>query len=754
MVASTTLVSISRFSGPPAPAIWLALLLMLPAWRATAAPGASLDVIPRPMRVEAHSGMFIIGPTLDLVAPPADREAEAAAEGLQELLGLGQPALLTLSVQSGSEHDGAVVLRRLNDAALGPEAYRLSVTPQRIVIAANGSAGWLYGGVTLWQLVHDGPGSGHAVDAQVIEDHPRLAWRGLMLDSARHFQSPEFIARLIDWMALHKLNVLHWHLTDDQGWRIQILKYPKLTSIGAWRIPAGGQDPYGGFYTQAQIRQLVQRAARRNITVVPEIDLPGHASAAIASYPWLGVKPDEVPVVPAEWGVFNHVFAPTEAACGFLEEVLTQVMALFPGPYIHIGGDEVPAPQATQAIDVHARLERFVETHGRRAVGWDETLTPNLPRQSVVMSWRGIAGARAASAQGNDTVLAPDPQLYFDHRQGLAAWEPPGRLAPITLRDVYEFEPMAADLSAAQRAHVLGLQGNVWTEHVRTEQRVAAMAFPRLAALAEVGWSDPAARSWPDFERRMAVQVRRYRQLELPFDESLFGVDSRVDYAGDAGSATVTLSHQAQFGEIRYTTDGSAPATGSALYREPLKVVPGVVVRAATFAKDEPLSTSVEVPTYTGIAGRRSSAELTLCGRAVPLALEADAPPRGPRAVFAVDIENPCWIWKHADLQRVHTLVAAVGQVPFNFQIGADRDRMRFAQPTTPTGELLVHMDTCDGTLYARLPLAPAGHANGVTVLPGYTVSALSGAHDLCLQFAQRGPDPLWVLDWLELRTR
>jgi hexosaminidase len=341
MAASTTLVSISRFSGSPAPAIWLALLLMLPAWRATAAPGVSLDVIPRPTRVEAHSGVFAMGSTLTLIVPPSDPQAAAAAEGLKELLGIGQPALLPLIVQTGGRRDGVVVLGRLNDAALGPEGYRLSVTPQRIELAANGPAGWLYGGVTLWQLVH-GPGSARVVDAQVIEDHPRLAWRGLMLDSARHFQSPEFIARLIDWMALHKLNVLHWHLTDDQGWRIQILKYPKLTSIGAWRIPADGGSRYGGFYTQAQVRTLVQRAARRNVTLVPEIDLPGHASAAIASYPWLGVKPNEVPVVPADWGVFNTVFAPTEASCGFLEDVLTEVMALFPGPYIHIGGDEVP----------------------------------------------------------------------------------------------------------------------------------------------------------------------------------------------------------------------------------------------------------------------------------------------------------------------------------------------------------------------------------------------------------------------------
>jgi hexosaminidase len=752
MVASTMLVSISR--SEVSKAAWaLAVVLLFPAWRVTAAPGPSPDVIPRPLTVAARPGVFVVGTALTLIVPGTDPQARATAAALRDLLASGRPALLPLNIRVGAAQDGALNLRRVADPALGPEGYRLSVTPQRIELAANGPAGWLYGGITLWQLVHEA-GSGPAVvDAQLIEDHPRLPWRGLMLDSARHFQSPAFIARLIDWMALHKLNVLHWHLTDDQGWRIQILKYPKLTSVGAWRIPAGSTHTYGGFYSQAQIRGLVARAARRNITVVPEIDVPGHASAAIASYPALGVRPDEVRAVPADWGVFQNVFAPTAASCSFLEDVLTEVLALFPSPYVHLGGDEVPAARGRPAVDVHACLARFVTAHGRRVVGWDETLTPELPRSAVVMSWRGVAGARAASFQGNDTVVAPDPQLYFDHRSGLAAWEPPGRLAPISLRDVYEFEPLAADLSAAQRTHVLGLQGNVWTEHVRTEDRVAAMAFPRLAALAEVGWSEPAARNWPEFERRMAVQVRRYRQLGLPFDESLFGVDARVDYASDASSATVTLSHQADVGDVRYTTDGTTPDAHSSRYGGPFKITPGAVIGAATFANDAALSRVFRWRTFPGLGGRRSSVELTLCSAAVPLALEDDAPEQGPRAVFAVDIENPCWIWKRADLAAVSSLVAAVGQVPFNFQIGADRERMRFAPPTTAAGELLVHLDTCDGTLYARLPLAPARPSNQVTVLPAHPVARVPGVHDLCLQFAQRGPDPLWVLDWLELHT-
>ena len=743
------LVSISRSKGSLA--AWTAVLLLLPAWRTSAAPGAPPDVIPRPAAVTSRPGSFALGATLSVVVSPQDPQARASAQVLRGLLSQGTPALLSLKVHTGAPRDGALLLTRIDQAALGPEGYRLSITPQRIELAASGPAGWLYGGVTLWQLVHR-QGAGPVIDAQLIEDQPRLQWRGLMLDSARHFQSPVFIARLIDWMALHKLNVLHWHLTDDQGWRIQIRRYPDLTRVGAWRQALDGRGRYGGFYTQAQIRALVARAAARNITVIPEIDIPGHASAAIASYPQLGAQPGEVPAVPTDWGIYRHVFAPRQASCQFLSEVLAEVLELFPAPYIHLGGDEAPAAVG-EDVDVRACVARFVTAHGRRVVGWDETLTADLPRSAIVMSWRGVAGARAASAQGNDTVLAADPQLYFDHRQSLAAWEPPGRLAPITLRDVYEFEPLAADLSAAQRSHVLGLQGNVWTEHVRTEQRVALMAFPRLAALAEVGWSAAALRDWPDFERRMAVQVVRYRQLGLPFDESLFGVQARVDYAADAGSARITLAHQADFGDIRYTTDGTVPTARSPRYAAAFDVTPGTPIAAATFVRTEALSRTFRVQTYPKLAGRRSSAELTLCGAAVPLALEDPAPARGPRAVFAVDIEHPCWIYKGAQLGSVRSVVASVGQVPFNFQIGADRDRIRFATPTTDAGELLVHLDSCDGVLYARIPLRPAHPAQGVTVLPPYPVRAVAGVHDLCLQFAQRGPDPLWVLDYLELHT-
>jgi hexosaminidase len=741
-------------------------------------------VIPQPASIVPGRGAFRIGTPLDIVEPPGDAAAERTAHELAELLSFAGG--LPLRARQGGARDGAVMLLRRAAGTLGAEGYRLSVTPQRVTIEAENAAGWFYGGITLWQLAQSSSvGTSDATfEAQVIEDRPRLAWRGLLLDSARHYQSPAFIGHLLDWMALHKLNVLHWHLTDDQGWRMEVRKYPALTAVGAYRVPAGAAaaadiDPatgaprrYGGFYRQDEIRSLVAHAAHRHITIVPEIDLPGHASAAIASYPWLGVRPDLVQAVPSDWGVFSHVYSPEESTFRFLEDVLAEVLELFPGPYVHIGGDEVVidewqhSPRVAERLrelglhspaDLHgyfaARVERFLREHGRRAVGWDENLEPTLSRSAVVMSWRGTDGVRAATARGNDVVLAPDPALYFDHRQGAGLEEPPGRVAVISLKDVYQFEPLVAGLDAGQQRHVLGLQANLWTEHVRTEPRVAAMAFPRLAALAEVGWSDAGRRNWPDFERRIAVELGRYRKMGLPFDESLFGINGSIDYAPDGRTATVTLRRQADLGVIRYTDDGTEPTSSSSSYSDPLSVAIPREIRAASFSGEQRLSSTRVLRTSSGLAGRRASGELNLCSSAVALALEDDAPREGPRAVFVLDIENPCWIWHAAPLDRVTAVAAAVGQVPFNFQIGADRDKIRFATPTTPHGELEVRLDGCNGELYARLPLAPAVTSNAVTVLPEERVRARAGVHDLCLRFAQKNIDPLWALDWIELRT-
>jgi len=378
---------------------------------------------------------------------------------------------LRLPVRAGPPRNGAIVVQRETKAGPGPEAYRLEASSQRITITAGTPTGLLYGGITLWQSLPLHAGKVTAVPAMTITDTPRFGWRGIMLDSARHFQSPEFIRHFIDWMALHKLNVLHWHLTDDQAWRIEIKKYPELTAKGAWRVPAGPAarsdiDPatgrprlYGGYYSQDMVRSIVAYAAGRGITIVPEIEMPGHASAAVAAYPQLGATTAQaIAEVPSDWGIYANVYSPEEGTFEFLEGVLGDVMALFPGKYIHVGGDEVVKDQWKQSPAAQARMRelgitdpvalqtyftqriaRYLEAHGRRLVGWDEVLEPGLPPAAVVMSWRGIDGALAAAAKDYDTVLSPWPTLYFDNRQGEGNDEPPGRGRTISVEDVYRF---------------------------------------------------------------------------------------------------------------------------------------------------------------------------------------------------------------------------------------------------------------------------------------------------------------------------
>jgi hexosaminidase len=530
-----------------------------------------------------------------------------------------------------------------------------------------------------------------------------------MLDSARHYQSPAFIKALIDAMAAHKLNVLHWHLTDDQGWRLEIRKYPKLTEVGAWRVPAGQGpaadiDPatgkprlYGGFYTQGQVRDLVAYAAARQVTIVPEIDLPGHASAAIAAYPELASIPNPSRTVPADWGVYPNLFNTDEPTLRFLGDVLDEVMELFPSTYIHLGGDEAVKDQWKASAAAQARmraegladekalqgwmlrrLEKRLAAKGRRLVGWDEILENGLPKGATVMSWRGLDGGLAAARAGHDAVLSPAPLLYFDNRQSRSTQEPPGRGWVVRLQDVYAFDPLPTQLKPEKQRHILGLQGNLWTEHVRTEARAAHMAFPRALAVAELGWSPKTARNWDDFSKRAQADVARLRRMGVPAAESA------------------------------WRTDPPPSAT------------------------------------------RRESRELTACGQMILLALEDDAPVRGDRAIFLTDIMNPCWTWPQAELGGVTRLKVSVGQVPFNFQIGDDVKKIPLSPPRTPDGELEVRVGGCTGAPVAVVPLTPAVRNPAVTELTA-ALPATTGQHDLCFTFTRASVDPIWAVAAVEL---
>jgi hexosaminidase len=604
-----------------------------------------------------------------------------------------------------------------------------------------------------------------------------------MLDSARHYQSPEYLRRFIDAMALHKLNVLHWHLTDDQAWRLEIRKYPKLTEVGAWRVPAGAAaqdiDPatgaarrYGGFYSQQTVRELVAYAAARGIGIVPEIEMPGHASAAIAAYPWLGADPAAVPQVPADWGIYPNAFALDERTFGFLQDVLRETLDLFPSRYVHVGGDEVEPAQWQKSSAGRAlaakleqgrtlqsyftgRIARFLEQHGRRLVGWDEILAPGLAPDAVVMSWRGSEGAQQAAARGHDAVLAVWPTLYFDNRQAEGAEQPPGRVRTIGLREVYSFEPVPAGMPEVARDRLLGLQGNIWTEHIRSESRADAMSFPRLAAVAELGWTDEPRRDWAGFVHRLPVLWPHYRALGVAASDAEFAPRLSARYGEDRRRATVSISTPEPVGEIRYTLDGSAPGPDSPRYLASLVLPLPSEVRAATFLARERLGEERRLLLDPAAAQSRTSRELTLCSEGIGLMLEDDAPPNGPRAVFSADIQNPCWIFERAELDRVVAIDAGVGQVPFNFQIGAARESIRFPAPRTQAGELLVFKGrNCEGEAWLRLPLEPAVASAGITRLPRLVLPPQQGVSDLCLRFAQAALEPLWLLDSIRLVER
>ncbi|GAA3914847.1 beta-N-acetylhexosaminidase [Streptomyces gulbargensis] len=477
---------------------------------------------------------------------------------------LGAAFRLPLHPPPAAGAPAATGIRLDLDGSLAPEAYRLRVSAASgtVEITGGGPAGVFWGAQTLRQLL--GPeafrrapltaGPPPALAECTVEDAPRFAWRGLMLDVARHFMPKDDVLRQLDLLAAHKLNVLHLHLTDDQGWRVEIRRHPRLTEVGAWRSrtkwghrasPYWNDTPHGGFYTQDDIREIVAYAADRHITVVPEIDLPGHSQAAIAAYPELGntdVVDTTALTVWDTWGVNPHVLAPTEAVLRFYEGVFEEILDLFPAktsPFVHIGGDECPKDQWKASPTAQARIaelgvgdedglqswfvrhfDRWLAARGRRLIGWDEILEGGLAEGAAVASWRGYAGGIAAAEAGHDVVMCPEQHVYLDHRQAPGEDEPMPIGYVRTLEDVHRFEPVPPGLSAAAAARVLGAQANVWTEVMENRARVDYQVYPRLAAFAEVVWSAlpaPADRDHADFTRRMKIHYRRLDALGVDY---------------------------------------------------------------------------------------------------------------------------------------------------------------------------------------------------------------------------------------------
>ena len=740
--------------------------VMMSSMPAAAWAGPNLPLLPMPATVTSGVGSFSV---VRATIAADDAGATAAARRLAELVArTGGPKLVLAK-------GGAIRFRR-DPSIKGEEAYRLRVTPAGATVSASSDTGLYYGATTLWQLIAASPNG--RIAAVSIDDAPAFAWRGVMLDSARHFQPPAYVKQLIDRLSMEKLNVLQWHLTDDQAWRIQIDKYPRLTAIGAWRQPAGaaGVDPrtgkpvrYGGFYTKAEIREIVAYAEARHVTIVPEIDMPGHATAAIAAYPALGSTATPPRAPSADWGVMYNLYNTDDATFTFLTNVLDEVLELFPSRYVHVGGDEAvkdqwkadPRMQARiKALGLKdeeqlqgwfmARIGDYLQQRGRRLVGWDEILEGKVPPSATVMSWHGVSGAITAAKAGHDAILSPSPDFYLDHIQSDSADEPPGRGGVMDWKHIYTFDPLPAELSTDERSHLLGVQVNLWTEHVRTTAYADRMLWPRAAALAELGWTPAAKRDWSGFAARLPAEFARYRRLG--FGYNMTPLEPLASFDGGDGKVTVKLRQPADVGMLRYTIDGSAPTGASPAYDGTLALPEGTRLRARAFAGGEPLGIGHDWTLTAALLRTRGATDMELCTSAVTLRLEDDGATDGVRRVHWGDIFHPCWIWKRAPLDGIASLSAEVGQVPFNFSIGDDIKHVVFDPPRTPTGELEVRLDSCKGPVVASIPLGAAVRNTGVTTISG-SLPPQQGRHDLCMTFTQTGPDPLWMLDRLTLGT-
>lgn len=741
-----------------------------------------LPLIPMPVEVKTATGSLAIDAHGTIAYAPGDRGAEVAARYLAAELKRSRGLALAV-VPTTTPPRGAIVLRTDAKASVDkPDGYTLDVDASGARITSRGDAGLFYGAVTLWQLATADGSQGTAQVPDVsIRDWPRFAWRGLMLDVVRHFRTVAEVKQVIDSMAEHKLNVFHWHLSDDQGWRIEIKRYPRLTSVGGWRTPPGAGthgEPlkYGGFYTQDAIRDVVAYAAARHITVVPELDMPGHAQAAVAAYPEIVGVTGERPAVSVDWGVNPYLYNVDDKSFTFIENVLDEVMTLFPSTYIHLGGDEAvkdqwqnsPAVQAKMKSlgikDANAlqswfmeRLGDYLGKHGRRLIGWDEILEGGLPRTASVMSWRGVEGAIAAAKQDHDVVLAPAGWMYFDNHQSDRADEPSGRLSVLDLKRVYGFEPVDASLTPDQAKHVLGTEATLWAEFITSQRHVEHALYPRLDAMSEIAWSPRQAKDWDSFEQRLPAQLRRYAALGIVPSDTAFAptihVNEEVPQILHDSKATVSLDNQTGFGTIRYTTDGSEPGTSAHPYSQPFPVTLPVTVRAATFAPDGTRIATARsrVIDRTALLTRHNG-EFTKCadgglGLRMPLLPDLGAMD-GP--VYDIDLFTSCWRYPKAPLDGISGIRIEAARLARNYGLAHEQSKVVAHPAKTANGELEIYEDTCSGKLLASLPL-PDGKAPGQRFELKGKLATTGGEHDLCMRVTAPINGPLYGLQSVEL---
>lgn len=596
------------------------VLLLFVCWTAIRISAQSVSIIPQPSSLSLLKTMerFPLGPGTALVLQGGNLENTAAYlnDYLETFYGFRLP------INPAAKGPNVI---RLNYERMDhpvPGAYRLSVNGSGVYIAGDNAAGVFYGIQSLLQLLPPQkkikPGASYSLPYLLIEDKPRFAYRGMHLDVGRHFFPLSFIKKYIDYLAYHKLNVFHWHLTEDQGWRMEIKEYPELTRMGAWRngtiigrYPGKGSDntAHGGFYTQAEVKEVVQYAADRFVEVIPEIEMPGHSSAAIAAYPWLSCFPDKPTSIPAEmisartaaeqkrggikyvqetWGVFDDVFcAGKETTFTFLEKVIDEVTALFPSKYFHIGGDECPKTHWKQCAacqermktlglkDEHElqsyfvqRIEKYLNSKGKSLIGWDEILEGGLAPNAIVMSWRGESGGIEAARQKHQVIMTPGNPVYFDHSQSenedsvtIGGYNP--------IDKVYAWDPLPKELSAEAHSYILGAQANVWTEYMDNPSKVEYMIFPRMAALSELLWTEKGKKDWKAFERKLPTQLRRYESWKANFSRACYDIKAKVIPASSGNGVAWSLESRLPGAAILTRTGETGKFTP---YKGPVKV--------------------------------------------------------------------------------------------------------------------------------------------------------------------------------------
>ena len=588
------------------------------------------NIVPMPNQMTPQEGRFLLSNKVSVVTAGCTPEVQAIADSLIAQIQLTSGISLKTSSQENPEQPD---IRFVTEEGMPKEGYKLSIAPNEITLSASHPNGFFYGVQTMYQLLPPAiygkatvKRANWSLPAVEIEDAPRFPYRGLMLDVCRHFSTTDYIYKFIDMLAMHKMNTFHFHLTDDQGWRIEIKKYPKLQEIGSkrketlidyyfvnWPQIFDGKE-HGGYYTQEEIKDIVAYAASKYITVIPEIEMPGHAIAALASYPELSCRPDTTYEVTGTWGVFEEVFCPKEETFQFLEGVLDEVMELFPSSYIHIGGDECPKDAwmkcthcqglikklglkddtTPNAIDGKkhtkeeklqsyfiTRMEKYLNSKGRNIIGWDEILEGGLAPNATVMSWRGVEGGITAAKAGHDAIMTPSPYAYLDQYQEEPETAPTTIGGYQTLKKTYSYNPVPDDADELVKKHIIGVQGNIWNEYMQSDERRDYQAFPRAVALAETGWTQNNRKNWNGFRSRMVEDFERMDAMNVKACRNFFDVNINTHvYDGTLKAVLETFYPDA---EIRYTTDRSAPTAKSELYTQPFIWEGYIDLQAAAF---------------------------------------------------------------------------------------------------------------------------------------------------------------------------